>query len=38
MLKGEFEMYTSEVRPVKATGTRWIDCMLQGIDRLLVFT
>ena len=25
MLMGEFEMYTSGIRPVKATGTRWID-------------
>ena len=38
MLKGEFEMYTFEVRPVKAAGTRWIDHRLRGIDRLLVFT
>ena len=24
-VKGEFKMYTSGVRPVKATGTRWIN-------------
>ena len=35
MLKGEFEMYTSGVRPIKATGTRWINYKLQAINRLI---
>ena len=33
MLKGELEMYTSGVRPVKTTGTWWIDHKLQAMDR-----
>ena len=32
MLKGEFEIYTSGVRQVKATGTRWIDHKLWAMD------
>ena len=34
MLKSEFEMYTTGVRPIKATGTRWIDHKLQAMDRV----
>ena len=35
ILKGEFKMYTSGVRPMKATGTRWIDQKLMALDRLI---
>ena len=35
MLMGEFEMYTSGIRSVKATGTRWIDQKLWAMDRLI---
>ena len=35
ILKGEFKMYTSGVRPTKATGTRWIDHKLMALDRLI---
>lgn len=35
MLRGEFEMYTSGVRPINATGTRWINYKLQAMDRLI---
>ena len=35
MLMGEFEMYTSGIRPVKATGTRWIDQKLWAMDHLI---
>ena len=35
MSKDEFEMYTSKVRPVRATGARWIDQKLQAIDHLI---
>ena len=34
MLKGEFEMYTSGVRLVKATGTGWIGHKLCAMDHL----
>ena len=34
MLMGEFEIYTSGIRPVKATGTRWIDQKLWAMDHL----
>ena len=32
---GEFKMYTSGLRPMKATGTRWIDHKLMVLDRLI---
>ena len=35
ILKGKFKMYTSGVRPMKATGTRWIDQKLMALDRLI---
>ena len=35
MLKGELEMYTSRVRPMKATGARWIDHKLWTMDNLI---
>ena len=35
MSKDEFEMYTSKVRPVRATGARWIDQKLQAMDHLI---
>ena len=35
LLKGEFEMFSSGVRPVKATGTRWIDHKLRAMDRVV---
>ena len=35
ILKGEFKMYTSRVRLMKATGTRWIDNKLIALDRLI---
>ena len=35
MLKGELEMYTSGVRPMKATGARWIDHKLWTMDNLI---
>ena len=35
ILKGEFKMYTSGVRPMKAICTRWIDHKLMALDRLL---
>ena len=34
ILKGEIKMYTSGVRPVKATCTRWIDHKLIALDLL----
>ena len=33
ILKGEFKMYTSGVKPMKGTGTRWIDHKLMALDR-----
>ena len=35
IFKGKFKMYTSGVRPMKATGTRWIDHKLMVLDRLI---
>ena len=35
MLKCELEIYTSGVRPVKATGARWIDHKLWAMDNLI---
>ena len=35
ILKGEFKMYASRVRPMKATGTRWIDHKLMALDLLI---
>ena len=35
LLKGQFEMYSASVRPVKATGTRWIDHKLRAMDRFI---
>ena len=35
MLKGEFEMYTSVIRLVKGTGTRWIDHKLRTMNHLI---
>ena len=34
-LRGEFEMYATGVRPIKATGTRRIDYKLQAVDFLI---
>ena len=35
IFKGKFKMYTSGVRPMKATGRRWIDHKLMVLDRLI---
>ena len=35
ILKGKFKMYTSGVRPMKATGTRWINHKLMALDLLI---
>ena len=35
ILEGQFEMFSAGVRPVKATGTRWIDHKLRVMDRLV---
>ena len=32
---GDFEMYVEGLKPLKATGTRWIDQRIQAMDRLV---
>ena len=34
-MKDEFEMYGDGVKPVKATGTRWIDHRIRAMQRLV---
>ena len=34
-MKDEFEMYGDDVKPVKATGTRWIDHRMRAMQRLV---
>ena len=34
-MKDEFEMYGDGVKPVKATGTRWIDHRMRAMQRLV---
>ena len=35
LLKDQYEMYGSGVKPVKATGTRWIDHRLRAMQKLV---
>ena len=35
VLEGQFEMYNAGVRPVKATGTRWIDHKIRTMGRVV---
>ena len=35
IIKDEFEMYGDGVKPVKATGTRWIDHRMRAMKRLV---
>ena len=35
VLSGQLEMYSADVLPVKATGTRWIDHKTHAMDRVL---
>ena len=32
LLAGQFETYSASVRPMKATGTRWIDDKTRAMD------
>ena len=34
-IKGDFEMYGEGVKPLKATGTRWIDHRIRAMSRLV---
>ena len=33
--EGQFEMYSAGVRPLKATGTRWIDHKIAAMGRVI---
>ena len=35
LMKGQYEFHEDGVRPVKATGTQWIDHKLHAIERLV---
>ena len=35
LLEGQFEMYSAGVRPLKATGTRWIDHKIAAMGRVI---
>ena len=35
LLKGQFEMYSAGVRPLKAIGTRWIDHKITAMGRVI---
>ena len=35
LLEGQFEMYSAGVRPLKATGKRWIDHKIAAMGRVI---
>ena len=35
ILKKQFETYGKNIRPVKATGTRWIDHRIRAMEKLV---
>ena len=37
-MKDQYEFHGDGVRPIKATGTQWIDHKLCAIEQLVVFT